>query len=117
MRPEPLASSQARPLLGAEDIQPLLWRLSRELQERHPQGGVVLCGIVTRGVFLAARLLALVQQGPAAGWAGARLDCGPYRDDGARPPDPATFPLPQAGPAEVEGRPVVLVDDVLFHGR
>lgn len=114
-----LATSGTRELLGADELQRTLWRLSRELQERHPQGEVVLIGILTRGAFLAARLLDLIQSQGGARWSGATLDVGPYRDDGARTPSPETPPLPltPATAGSVRDRVVVLVDDVLFHGR
>jgi pyrimidine operon attenuation protein / uracil phosphoribosyltransferase len=114
-----LATRGTRELLGADELQRTLWRLSRELQERHPQGEVVLIGILTRGAFLAARLLALIQSQGGAFWSGATLDVGPYRDDGARTPSPRTPPLPltPATAESVRDRVVVLVDDVLFHGR
>jgi pyrimidine operon attenuation protein/uracil phosphoribosyltransferase len=113
-----------RVLYGSEEFQRLLWRLSRELQERHPQGtGVTLCGIVTRGVFLADRLRRLIEEQGGGIWTGVRLDVGPFRDDGPRPPlaeaigGMGPFPLEQATPEAVHGSTVVLVDDVLYHGR
>jgi pyrimidine operon attenuation protein / uracil phosphoribosyltransferase len=114
-----LATSGARELLGADELQRTLWRLARELQERHPEGEVVLIGIITRGAFLAARLLDLIRSQGGSQWSGATLDVGPYRDDGARISPPETPPLPMtpATAGSVRDRVVVLVDDVLFHGR
>jgi pyrimidine operon attenuation protein/uracil phosphoribosyltransferase len=117
---EQLATSGARELLGADELQRTLWRLSRELQERHPEGQVVLIGILTRGAFLAARLLELIRSQGGPGWTGATLDVGPYRDDGARTSAPRPTPPPPISTATAESvrdRVVVLVDDVLFHGR
>jgi pyrimidine operon attenuation protein/uracil phosphoribosyltransferase len=106
-------------LLGPEDLRRTLWRLACELREHHPDGGAVLCGIVTRGAFLAARLLDLIGQQGGTGWAGVTLDVGAYRDDQPRPTQvtPTPFPLPLASAESVRDRVVVLVDDVLFHGR
>jgi pyrimidine operon attenuation protein/uracil phosphoribosyltransferase len=111
-------------LYGSEEFQRLLWRLSRELQERHGDGtGVTLCGIVTRGVFLADRLRQLIEEQGGGIWKGVRLDVGPFRDDGPRPPQAGasggagSFPLEQATPEAVQDSTVVLVDDVLYHGR
>ena len=117
---EQLAAPGLRELLGPEEFQRTVWRLSRELLERHPADEVVLCGIVTRGAFLAARLLELIHSQASAGWTGVTLDVGPYRDDGPRATSPSglrPFPLAQASPESVRDRIVVLVDDVLFHGR
>jgi len=119
MTTDQLATSGARELLGADELQRTLWRLSRELQERHPEGEVVLIGILTRGVFLAARLLDLIRSQGGSNWTGSALDVGPYRDDGPRDSSPATpsLPLIPATAESVRDRVVVLVDDVLFHGR
>lgn len=117
---EQLAAPKVRELLGPDDLQRTLWRLSRELLERHPAGEVVLCGIVTRGAFLAARLLQLIGSPSGSDWTGVTLDVGPYRDDGRRASPSSKvprFPLAQAAPESVRDRIVVLVDDVLFHGR
>jgi pyrimidine operon attenuation protein/uracil phosphoribosyltransferase len=120
MTMEQLTANGTRELLGPEELQRTLWRLSRELQERHPDGEAVLCGIVTRGAFLTARLLQLIRSQGGTGWAGVTLDVGPYRDDGPRTAPSQTtppFPLPPAVADSVRDRVVVLVDDVLFHGR
>jgi pyrimidine operon attenuation protein/uracil phosphoribosyltransferase len=115
---EKLAALRARVLLGPEEVQRMLWRLARELQERHPQGQVVLCGIVTRGAFVSARLLDLIRSQGGSDWVGVTLDVGPYRDDAPRPSlVGGGFPLAPATPETVRDRLVVLVDDVLFHGR
>lgn len=108
-------STPGQLLLGGDDLRRMLWRLSRQLQERHPEGGVVLAGIVTRGVYVAWRLLQLLE--PGAGWTGIALDCGPFRDDRPRAALPPAGPLPVGSAEDVEERRVVLVDDVLFHGR
>jgi pyrimidine operon attenuation protein/uracil phosphoribosyltransferase len=114
-----LTAQGTHELLGPEELQRTLWRLACELRERHPDQEAVLCGIVTRGAFLAARLLQLIHSQGGGPWAGVTLDVGPYRDDEPRPAPTAatTFPLPFAAPESVRDRVVVLVDDVLFHGR
>ncbi len=107
-------------LIGPEEMQRTLWRLACELREHHPDEEVILCGIVTRGAFLAARLLQLIHAQGGGQWAGITLDIGPYRDDEPRhtpAPTITPFPLPFAAPESVRDRVVVLVDDVLFHGR
>ncbi len=114
-----LAPGRERELISAEEMGRTLWRLARELREHHPEEPAVLCGIVTRGAYLAARLLALLELQGALGWSAVTLDTGPYRDDGPRPQGGLAerFPLPPAGPGAVAERELVLVDDVLFHGR
>ncbi len=106
---------------GPEELERVLWRLARELQERHPGGDqVTLCGIATRGVHLAARLAGLIGAQGGGRWLAVALDIGPFRDDTPRVPGAAvqgSAPLPAADRAAIDQRVVVLVDDVLFHGR
>jgi len=111
-------------IADSEQVQRILFRLSRELQERHRDPArVTLCGIVTRGVFLAERLRLMIVQHGGGGWAGVSLDVGPYRDDLVRAPrsqrseSMTPFPLPPATPDLIRDRVVVLIDDVLYHGR
>ncbi|MGH7692023.1 MAG: bifunctional pyr operon transcriptional regulator/uracil phosphoribosyltransferase PyrR [Candidatus Dormibacteria bacterium] len=116
---ESLTARGPRHLLNAEQLQGTLWRLACELREHHPEGDAVLCGIVTRGAFLAQRLRQLIAIQGGGEWLSVTLDVGPYRDDRPRPAAdlPQPFPLPWATSESVLDRVVVLVDDVLFHGR
>ncbi len=114
------AATAGHRVLDRAAIDRVCWRLARELCERHPDPGVlVLCGIHRRGVPLARRLAELVRGQDGSRITVAALDIGPFRDD--RTPvgrAPATTPaVPPLAHAAVEGRVVVLVDDVLFHGR
>jgi pyrimidine operon attenuation protein/uracil phosphoribosyltransferase len=103
-------------ILESADIDRALKRISHEIIERnHGLESVVLLGIPTRGAFLASRigeiLKSLGNEVPVG-----TLDITMHRDDlRLRPPRPlvATL-LPTGG---IEGKDVVLVDDVLFSGR
>ena len=120
MIPQSKATSQPVIVADSKEVQRVLWRLSRELQERHPQGdGVTLCGIVTRGVHIAERLQELLEEHGDASWQSASLDVGPYRDDLPRKAFATLrqMTLPAATRQQVEDRTLVLVDDVLYHGR
>ncbi|NNU28739.1 bifunctional pyr operon transcriptional regulator/uracil phosphoribosyltransferase PyrR [Isoptericola sediminis] len=107
-------------VLGASDVSRALTRIAHEIVERAKGADdVVLLGIPTRGVTLAHRLaerLAGIEPAfdPAAST--GELDVTMYRDDLRRQPTRAVgvTRLPQAG---IEGRTVVLVDDVLYSGR
>jgi pyrimidine operon attenuation protein / uracil phosphoribosyltransferase len=109
----------ARPVLDAADVGRALTRIAHEIVERNHGGAdVVLLGIPTRGVSLARRLgerLAGIEPQPPAPPVGS-LDVTMYRDDlrlrGVRPLEPTDIPA-----GGVDGRIVVLVDDVLFSGR
>jgi pyrimidine operon attenuation protein / uracil phosphoribosyltransferase len=109
----------ARPVLDAADVGRALTRIAHEIVERnHGAADVVLLGIPTRGVSLARRLgqrLAAIEAQTAAVPVGS-LDATMYRDDlrlrGVRPLETTEIP-----PGGVDGKIVVLIDDVLFSGR
>lgn len=106
-----------RIVLQEADIARALTRISHEILESNKgPDGLVLLGIPTRGVTLAHRIGALIEQfGGAAVPIGA-LDVTMYRDDLHRNPTRAPQPT-QIPPGGIDGRVVVLVDDVLFSGR
>ena len=107
-------------VLGTGDVARALTRIAHEIVERSKGADdVVLLGIPTRGVTLAHRLgerLATIEPGFDPARAVGELDVTMYRDDLRRHPTRAvgvTRP-PAAG---IEGKTVVLVDDVLYSGR
>jgi pyrimidine operon attenuation protein / uracil phosphoribosyltransferase len=106
----------ARVILQHSDITRALTRISHEiLESNRGASDLVLRGIPTRGVFLADRIgrtLAGIELGALVG----ALDVTMYRDDLARNPTRAPAPtrLPEGG---IDGKTVVLVDDVLYSGR
>jgi len=121
----PRAATPSHRVLDAPAIARCCWRVARELQERHPDSaGLCLCGIQRRGVPLALRIADAVRQQGGTPPAVAGIDVGPFRDDGparrttlggaAGAVEPT---VPALAAAAVEARTVVLVDDVLFHGR
>jgi pyrimidine operon attenuation protein/uracil phosphoribosyltransferase len=118
LRPRPEAHvSGARAVLDDADIGRALTRIGHEILERnHGSDGLVLLGIPTRGVALAARLAARMTAVEGAPIPHGALDVTMYRDDlrlrRPRPLMPTEIP-----PGGVDGRVVVLVDDVLFSGR
>jgi pyrimidine operon attenuation protein/uracil phosphoribosyltransferase len=103
-------------LLDAHDIRRALARIAHEILERN-QGAadIILAGVQTRGVHIARRLAGNIEH-----FEGRKIDVGSldarlYRDD---PEAAARQPVkPTQLPSSIEGRPVVLVDDVLFTGR
>ncbi|GAA2014961.1 pyrimidine operon attenuation protein/uracil phosphoribosyltransferase [Microbacterium ulmi] len=106
-----------RTVLHAADIARALTRISHEILESNkgPEGLVIL-GIPTRGVPLADRIAALVGEFGGAPVPVGSLDVTMYRDDLHRNPTRAPRPtqIPAGG---IDGKTVVLVDDVLFSGR
>jgi pyrimidine operon attenuation protein/uracil phosphoribosyltransferase len=77
---------------------------------------LILLGIPTRGVTLAHRIGTLVSEFSGTTVPVGALDVTMYRDDLAR--NPTRAPQPTSIPADgIDGKTVVLVDDVLFSGR
>jgi pyrimidine operon attenuation protein / uracil phosphoribosyltransferase len=117
------AQSSTKTLLDEAAIAKTLARIAHEIVEGNPDlDQVALVGIHTRGVPLAHRLQRLIQEFTGDEAALGSLDITFYRDDvrvrgseAPRHPQPLVratrldFPL--------EGRTVVLVDDVLYTGR
>lgn len=104
-------------IMDGEAIRRALTRIAHEVLERNKgTGDLVLVGIRRRGVMLARRLAERLRQVEGVELPTGSLDVTPYRDDlpgrGGSGPAPATeIPFP------VEGKKVILVDDVLFTGR
>jgi pyrimidine operon attenuation protein/uracil phosphoribosyltransferase len=117
------AQASSKTLLDETAIAKSLARIAHEIVEGNPElDRVALVGIHTRGVPLAHRLRRLIQEFTGHEVALGSLDITFYRDDvqvrgteAPRHPQPLVratrldFPL--------EGRTVVLVDDVLYTGR
>ncbi|MFO7961382.1 MAG: bifunctional pyr operon transcriptional regulator/uracil phosphoribosyltransferase PyrR [Nitriliruptoraceae bacterium] len=103
-------------LLGSEDVARMLRRLAHELLEAN-QGaeGLVLVGIQTRGLPLARRLARLIGEIEGTEVPCGALDVTLYRDDLGRRA-PKSLHVTNV-PADINGRTVVLVDDVLYTGR
>lgn len=107
----------ARPVLEAPDIARVLTRIAHEIVERAKGADdVVLLGIPTRGVFLARRLADKLEEITGRKMPVGSLDITMYRDDLRMRPARALARTEIPGEG-IEGRLVVLVDDVLFSGR
>ena len=106
-----------RTVLHEADIARALTRISHEILESNkgPENLVIL-GIPTRGVTLANRVGALVSEFGGRNVPVGSLDVTMYRDDLHRNPTRAPQPT-QIPPGGIDGKTVVLVDDVLFSGR
>ena len=109
---------ERRELLDAAGITRTLKRMAHEIAERIPptERPLYLVGVRTGGAYLAHRLCEmLVAAGEGKPVLGA-VDISLYRDDVFH-----GLPKPEIGPTElpepIDGRTVVLVDDVLFTGR
>jgi len=104
-------------VLDAEEIRRALTRIAHEILERtHGGEEVILLGIPTRGVPLARRLAARIGEFEGLEVPCGSLDVTMHRDDLRLRPARALgrTDLPVGG---VDGKTIVLVDDVLYSGR
>jgi len=107
----------ARPVLQGPDVLRVVDRMAHELLEKTGGAGeVVLLGIPTRGTTLARRLAARMHAFEGVEVPTGSLDVTLYRDD-LRLKRPRALEATDVPPGGVDGRLVVLVDDVLFSGR
>lgn len=107
----------ARSVLQQADIARALTRISHEILEANRgSSDLVILGIPTRGVILARRIAAIIDAIEPGAVAVGSLDVTMYRDDLARNPTRAPGPtdIPAGG---IDGKTVILVDDVLYSGR
>lgn len=104
-------------VMNSGDIARALKRIAHEIIE-HNKGisDVVLLGIPTRGAYLSQRIAEIISNLENKTVPSGTLDITMYRDDLRMRPAKALLPtiIPDGG---IEGRDVVLVDDVFFSGR
>jgi pyrimidine operon attenuation protein / uracil phosphoribosyltransferase len=107
----------AKTILSATDIARVVDRIAHQILEKTSGAGdTILLGIPTRGVPLARRLAERIHAFEGVSVPVGALDVTLFRDDlrlrGTRAL--GRTELPQGG---VDGRLIILVDDVLFSGR
>ncbi len=103
-------------ILSADDIRRAVRRIAHEIVERNQLSDVVLVGMRTRGVPLAQRLAGAILEFERETVPVGTLDIGLYRDDIAQM-DLRARVQPTELPIDINGKQVILVDDVLFTGR
>ena len=103
--------------LPSADISRALIRISHEILERNAgSNNLVLLGIPTRGAHLAHRIATIIEGIESKTVPVGTLDITLHRDDLRLRPPRALMPtkIPNTG---IEGKDVVLIDDVFFSGR
>jgi pyrimidine operon attenuation protein/uracil phosphoribosyltransferase len=117
--PRPVSGdpAAAKPVLTAAEVARAVDRMAHELLEKTGGGAeVVLLGIPTRGTTLAARLAKRIEAFEGVQVPTGSLDITLYRDD-LRLKSPRALEETEVPPDGIDGKLVVLVDDVLFSGR
>jgi pyrimidine operon attenuation protein/uracil phosphoribosyltransferase len=111
------AAADFKTVLTQEEVRRALSRIAHEILERtHGGEGIVLLGIPTRGVPLARRLAARITEFEGAPAGCGSLDVTMFRDDLRLRPARA-LRRTEIPPGGIDGKTVVLVDDVLYSGR
>jgi len=113
-----MARSERQLLMDEKAVERVLARMAREIVEKNNgTEGLSLLGIHRRGVQLAERLAAEIERAEGVRPPVGTLDITLYRDDlmaiGPRPVVGETR-LPPGG---IDGRVLVIVDDVAYTGR
>jgi len=104
-------------LLDAEDVRRALTRIAHEILERDKGAGdLALVGIAKRGDHLARRLAEEIRRVDGVEVPVGVLDITFYRDDIGMKAEAPQVHETRIG-FDINGRTVVLVDDVLFTGR
>lgn len=104
-------------LLSKQKVSIILNRLCHQLMERHGDfSNTVLVGLQPRGTLLLERLLELLKKEGFGFIQSGILDTTFFRDDFRRSEKPLNAKTTEMN-VMVEGKEVVLIDDVLFTGR
>ena len=107
-----------RQILNQKDIQITIERLCQQLIEHHGDfKNTVIVGVQPRGTFLSNRIIAKLKQLlKTTNLESGSLDISFYRDDLRRRDEPIVPEVMDMN-LSLEGKNVVLIDDVLFTGR
>ena len=110
-------SRKKKVIMTAQDIERALARIALQILERnlHTEE-IVIVGIHTGGVFLADRIHSIIQKREKVSLPSGSLDITLYRDDWSRVTQNPIVKKTDIS-FEIEGKTLVLVDDVLYTGR
>jgi pyrimidine operon attenuation protein/uracil phosphoribosyltransferase len=104
-------------IMGAQDIERALDRVALQILERNLRTKeIVIVGIHTGGVFLADRLHRIIEKREKIRLPSGSLDITLYRDDWSRVSQNPIVKKTDIA-FEVEGKTLILVDDVIYTGR
>ena len=108
---------QAKEVVDQVTMKRALTRITYEIIERnHSIDDVVLVGIKTRGIDIASRIAERLKQLEGIEVPVGELDITLYSDDKKETPDEPELHSSDI-PVSLEGKEVILIDDVLYTGR
>lgn len=113
----PPRTTEPKTVLTARAVERTLRRMADEIVELNDgTDNLIIVGIQRRGVQLASNICALIEERESAKVLQGSLDITLYRDDLQ-----TVGPRPVVGPTDIpwdiDGKNVVIVDDVLYTGR
>jgi pyrimidine operon attenuation protein/uracil phosphoribosyltransferase len=109
--------SQKTVILNAQEIEQSIGRIAQAVLQKHRgDDSLALVGIWTRGVYLARRLAKVLEAAGSPSFPCGAMDITLYRDDWTRLAYQPVLSSTEI-PFSLDGRTVILVDDVLFTGR
>ena len=104
-------------VMDADTIRKAIRRIAHEIVEQnHDLSRLVIAGIPTRGKILARRIAAHIAEIEGVEPEFGVVDVSMHRDDLATRARVSVLELTEL-PMDLDGRPLVLIDDVLFTGR
>lgn len=108
---------QAKEVVDQVTMKRALTRITYEIIERnHSIQDIVLVGIKTRGIYIASRIAERLKQLEDIDIPVGELDITLYRDDKKESPEEPELHSSDI-PVSLEGKEVILIDDVLYTGR
>lgn len=110
-------SPNKKVIMTAQDIERALDRIALQILEKNLQAKeIVIVGIHTGGVFLADRIHQIIEKREKISLPSGSLDITLYRDDWSRVTQNPVVKKTDI-PFEIEGKTMILVDDVIYTGR
>jgi pyrimidine operon attenuation protein/uracil phosphoribosyltransferase len=112
-----MALKEKSEIIDADGLRRIVTRIAHEIVERNKGvGDLVIVGIRRRGVPIAERIVAKIQEFEGAKPALGSLDITLYRDDLSTVAHQPVVGATEI-PVDINGKVAVLVDDVLYTGR
>jgi len=103
--------------MDADSIRKAIRRIAHEIiEQNHDLNRLVIAGIPTRGKIIARRIAAHIAEIEGVSPALGVVDVSMHRDDLATRPRVSVLELTEL-PLDLDGSPLVLIDDVLYTGR
>jgi pyrimidine operon attenuation protein / uracil phosphoribosyltransferase len=111
------AATPGMGVMDADTIRKATRRIAHEIiEQNHDLSRLVVAGIPTRGKILARRIVSHIAEIEGISPAFGIVDVSMHRDDLATRARVSVLELTEL-PIDLDGRPLILVDDVLFTGR